>query len=131
VVGYGGEFPARFRDRRLLLAGATQARRQGAAGPGRARGSCIEVGDEVVSTTMTTPAASQPPLLIEEGKPDHPARSRGRPSSCEEGKEREGLLPSFLKEGWRPKAAGVVQNQLDLISSSFVLALVLYALSAA
>ncbi len=89
------------------------------------------MGDEVVSTTMTTSAASQPPLLVEEGKTDHPARSRGRPSSCEEGKERKGLFPSFLKEGWRPKAAGVVQNQLDLISGSFVLALVLYALSAA
>ena len=85
-----------------------------------------------MSTTMTTPAASQPPLLVEEGKPDHPARSRGRPSSCEEGKEREGLLPSFLKEGWRPKAAGVVRNRkLNIISGSFVLALVLYALSAA
>ena len=104
-----------------------------------------------MSTTMTTPAASQPPLLVEERKPDHPARSRGRPSSCEEGKVRKGLfpsflkegwrpkaagvvrnrkledLPSFVKEGWRPKAAGVVQNQLDLISGSFVLALALYA----
>src|SRR6266513_5282712 len=55
-------------------------------------------------------------------KPDHPARSRGRPSSCEEGKRQlqdlpssleEGKrqlqdLPSSLEEGWRPKAAGVV-----------------------
>ena len=68
------------------------------------------------------------PSSCEEGKPDHPARLRGRPSSSEEGKERKGLFPSFLKEGWRPKAAGVVRNRkLDVIS--VVLALVLCALS--
>ena len=66
----------------------------------------------------------------EMGKPDHPARLRGRPSSCEEGKERRGLFPSSLEEGWRPKAAGVVRNRkLDFISGSFLLALVLCALS--
>ncbi len=63
---------------------------------------------------MTTPAAPQPPLLNEEGKV--------RPQD----------FPSFLKEGWRPKAAGVVRNRkLHLISCSFVLALTLCALSAA
>src|SRR3979490_1336366 len=67
---------------------------------------------------------------MEEGNPDPPARSRGRPSSCEEGKERKDLFPSFLKEGWRPKAARGVRNRsLALISGSFVLALVLCALS--
>jgi hypothetical protein len=66
--------------------------------------------------------------MFEEGKPDHPARSRGRPSSSEEGKRQLQDLPSFLKEGWRPKAAGVVRNRkLDLIRG--VLALVLCALS--
>src|SRR3979490_1211381 len=91
---------------------------------------------------------------MEEGNPDPPARARGRPSSCEEGKERKDLFPSFLKEGWRPEAARVVRNRkledlpsflkegggpeaargvrnrrLALISGSFVLALVLCALS--
>src|SRR5207245_8422348 len=103
VVGYGGELPARFRDRRLLLAGAPQARRQVAESRGGTGWRKLDVGDEVVSTMMTTPAASQPPLLIQEGKPDHPARSRGRPSSCEEGKPdhpaRSRGRPSSCEEG--------------------------------
>ncbi len=66
--------------------------------------------------------------MFEEGKPDHPARLRGRPSSSEEGKRQLQDFPSFLKEGWRPKAAGVVRNRKpDFISG--VLALVLCALS--
>jgi hypothetical protein len=61
---------------------------------------------------MTTPAASQPPLLVEEGK------------------VRLQDFPSFLKEGRRPQAAGVVRNRkLDLISC--VLALMLCTSSAA
>ena len=54
--------------------------------------------------------------MFEEGKPDHPARLRGRPSSSEEGKRQ---LQDF---------AGVVRNRkLDFISG--VLALALCALS--
>jgi len=66
--------------------------------------------------------------MFEEGKPDHPARLRGRPSSSEEGKGQLQDFPSFLKEGWWPKAAGVVRNR-KLVGG--VLALILCAVPAA
>src|SRR5439155_3672997 len=69
VVGYGGELAARFRDRRFLLAGAPQARRQGAESCGGGGRRKLDVGDEVVSMTMTTPAAfGRHPSSFEEGK---------------------------------------------------------------
>src|SRR5258706_5622887 len=114
AVGYGGELAPRFRDWGFLLAGAPQARRQGPKGRAGAEGRDVDVGDEVV--------------MFEEGKPAHPAPLARGPSSSEEGKRQLQDFPSFLKEGWRPKAAGVVRNRKpDLISR--VLALVLCALS--
>src|SRR5207249_7571888 len=115
VVGYGSELAPRSRDRRLLLAGAPQARRQGAESRGGTGRRKLDVGDEVVATTMTTPEVMSTTVTTPAAFGRHPSlRKEGRSCSC--------LFPSSHEEG-RPR------ERAGWSGFPFVLALMLCASS--
>src|SRR5256714_15597676 len=100
AVRYRGELAARLRNRRFLLAGAPQARRQGAESRGESGRREPYVGDEVVSNTITTPEVMSTSITT-------PAAFGRHPSSFEEGKAMllRSSSPPLLRRGGC-KAAG-------------------------